>query len=558
MSLSGPDDQPPPPATIENEKEDDKMQMSSEKPADGQVDSRDDQNAALQRDRPTENAQPSQNRENDNDAAHTIFNPWEKRFIVFMASLAGFFSPISANIYFPALNSLTEEYRVSSTLINLTVTLYMIFQGLAPSFTGSLSETVGRRPVYALCFIIYLGANVGLALQHNFAALLVLRAVQSSGSSGTVALANAVVSDVATAAERGIYIGYASLGGVLGIAVGPILGGILSDFLGWRSIFWFLVIFGGVAFLVILFFLPETARGLVGNGSVRPPKWNLSFWDLFPNVQRRRARMHPTGQSPDSPARRKTKKIQFFNPLDTFKICIDKEAGIVLFANGLVFAGYYAVASAIPSQFADIYGFNDLKIGLSFIPIGVSSAISTIAVGRAVDWNFARHSRRLGLSVEEAKNKNRELGSFPIESVRCEVAIPILIFASISSITYGWVLNYRTSVAGPLVMLFFVGFCANGFFTILSVLMVDVYPQAPATATAANNLVRCWLGAGASVAIIPLINAISSGWAYTFIAFLYLLMAPLLWIIMRWGPKWRADRVAAEKAKEASNRDTDI
>ena len=478
-----------------------------------------------------------------------MFTAWEKRFIVLVASMASFFSPISANIYFPALNTLAQEYRVSTTLINLTITVYMIFQGLAPSFTGALSDSIGRRPVYMVCFVIYIGANIGLALQHQYAALLVLRCVQSSGSSGTVALANAVVSDIATPSERGSYIGYASLGGVLGISLGSIVGGILSDFLGWRSIFWFLVISAGVAVIAIFLFLPETARGVVGNGSVRPPKWNLSLWDLLPSAKQRRTTSSISGAATGGG----TRKLRVINPLMTLKICADKEASIVLLANGIVFAGYYAVASAIPSQFRELYGFDDLKIGLSFIPIGVSSALSAVAVGHAVDWNFARHARRLGISTADAKQMNRELGSFPIERVRCEVALPMLAMASVCCVIYGWLLSYRVSVAGPLVMLFFLGFSISGFFTILSVLMVDVYPEAPATATAANNLVRCWLGAGASVLIIPMVGAMTSGWAYTFVGLLCLLMAPLLWVIMRWGPGWRMQRNVVEKARAASS-----
>ncbi|KAK4149931.1 major facilitator superfamily domain-containing protein [Chaetomidium leptoderma] len=477
-------------------------------------------------------------------APYSVFNAWEKRLIVLMVSVASFFSPVSANIYFPALNSLAQEYRVSTTLINLTITMYMIFQGLAPSFTGSLSDSIGRRPVYLFCFVVYIGANIGLALQHQFAALMVLRCLQSSGSSGTIALGNAVVSDIASAAERGAYIGYVSLGGVVGVSLGATVGGILSDFLGWRSIFWFLVICAGVVVILIGLFLPETARAVVNNGSAKPPDWNRSLWDLRPSTKRRRSATAVTERSQGG---------RFVNPFMTLRICADKEAGIVLLANGVIFAGYCALVSSIPSQFRELYGFDDLHIGLSFIPIGVSAAISAIAVGYAVDWNFSRHSRRLGISVEEARHMNRDLGSFPIESVRCEVALPILALASVAFVVYGWLLSFRTSVAGPLVMLFFVGFGVNGFFTILSVLMVDVYPQAPATATAANNLVRCWLGAGASAAIVPMVNAMSSGWAYTFIAFLYLLMAPLLWVIMRWGPKWRAERIATDKARESAS-----
>ena len=233
---------------------------------------------------------------------------------------------------------------------------------------------------------------------------------------------------------------------------------------------------------------------MVDNGVVRPPKWNVCLWDHFPFVKHRRFTLFPTYAAKSGS---KTKPI--INPFFTLRIRADKEASIVLLANGVVFAGYYAVASAIPSYYEKIYVFSDLRIGLCFIPIGVSSCISTMFVGRAVDWNFSRHCPRLGISLEEAKQKNRDLGDFPIEIVRCEIAVPILLLAIISTIIYGWVFDYQTSVAGPMVMLFFIGFCANGFFTILSVLMVDIYPQAPATATAANNVVRCWLGAGASL-----------------------------------------------------------
>ena len=53
--------------------------------------------------------------------------------------------------------------------------------------------------------------------------------VQSSGSSGTVALANALVSDVITSADRGASIGYAQMGAIVGPAFGPIIGGLLNQ-----------------------------------------------------------------------------------------------------------------------------------------------------------------------------------------------------------------------------------------------------------------------------------------------------------------------------------------
>jgi MFS family permease len=88
-----------------------------------------------------------------------------------------------------------------------------------------VSDNKGRRLSFIICFSIYIVANIGLALQTNYAALLVLRCVQAAGSSATIALSIAVVADIATSAERGKYMGYATAGILIGPAFGPTLGG---------------------------------------------------------------------------------------------------------------------------------------------------------------------------------------------------------------------------------------------------------------------------------------------------------------------------------------------
>ncbi len=57
---------------------------------------------------------------------YSDFGSLEKKFIIFMASGAAFFSPLSANIYYPVFNTLAQDLHVSNTLINVTVTAYMV------------------------------------------------------------------------------------------------------------------------------------------------------------------------------------------------------------------------------------------------------------------------------------------------------------------------------------------------------------------------------------------------------------------------------------------------
>ncbi|KAL4805147.1 major facilitator superfamily domain-containing protein [Aspergillus unguis] len=463
-------------------------------------------------------------------APYSVFTKAQKRFIVFSASWAGFFSPVSSQIYFPALNSIADDLGVTSALINLTLTSYMIFQGLSPMFVGDFADKAGRRPAYLVCFIIYIAANIGLALQDNFAALFVLRCLQSAGSSTTIALSAGVVSDIAIAAERGSYMGFVTAGSLLGPAAGPVIGGLLSQYLGWRSVFWFLTIFAGAFLVPFVLLFPETARAIVGNGSIPPPVWNTPWLQLF------KSRKSAQAEGITRP------KLRFPNPIRTLSIVLQKDISILLFANAILFAGFYDVSASIPSIYADLYGLNDLQIGLCYIPFGLGATVASIATGKLLDFNYRRIAKRMNIPLSETRARN--LTHFPIEQARLQIALPLLTLGAFTVIAFGWCLGFGVHLAAPTTILFFMGVTLTGSFNTVSTLLVDFYPQNAAAATASNNLVRCLLGAGATALIDPMLDAMGRGWCFTFIALVMLLTAPLLWFIIRFGPRWRKERQA--------------
>lgn len=412
---------------------------------------------------------------------------------------------------------------------------------------AGFSDTAGRRPAYMICFITYLAANLGLALQNSYAALLALRCLQSAGSSTTVALANGLVGDMITSADRGSYIAFASIGSMLGPSLSPIIGGLLSQYTDWHWIFWFLLIFGGVFFLVLALFLPETCRKVVGDGSIPPPALNNSVADII-----RHRRRKQKGLLPD-PAKlaevRENYSLRFPSPVPTMKVVLDIETSVVLLTTGLLFASFYAVMTGASTSFHRIYHFNDIHAALMYLPIGGGGVLSAFTTGRLVDWNFRRHAKRVGLPI--VKNVRPDISHFNIERARLEVALPLYYISNCAMITYGWVLGHRVNIAAPVILLFVTGWSIVGTAQVLNALMVDLWPGKSATATAANNLFRCELGAAASAAISPMRSAMGEGWAYTTLALISIAVSPCLWIVAHYGIKLRQKRNRKEEEKSA-------
>jgi MFS family permease len=384
-------------------------------------------------------------------------------------------------------------------------------------------------------FTVYIAANIGLACQTNYVALLLLRCIQSCGSSGTAALSSAVVSDVATRQQRGSYIGLAALGSSMGPALGPIIGGLLIHFLSWRAVFWFLTIYGGVMLLVYLIFIPETCRNIVGNGSLPPQRWNRPLI----------AYLWKSKQRPEEAEATTTEITIKKRPgiLSSIPILLEKESFLTLLYGGILYAGYYIIITTLPQQLQEVYNYNSLQVGLCYIPIGAGPLIIRPIAGRLMDANFRRHAR--ANDIEIVQNRQPNIDGFPVERARLELSLAFSYLSSASIIPYGWVMGLEhPPLPAALVLLFIMGLCQSGAFQPLNALIIDLNPQSPAAAAAAFNFVRCMLGAGGVAVGNPMRNALGKGWTSTLIAAIWAITSLCWWSVIIWGPKWRKERKA--------------
>lgn len=165
-----------------------------------------------------------------------------------------------------------------------------------------------------------------------------------------------------------------------------------------------------------------------------------------------------------------------------------------------------------------------------------------------MDSNYKRVAKQAGVKIDIKHGD--DLRDFPIELARIEIITATIYPGIVAILGFGWALDREAHVAVPIVLLFFIGLLLMGSFSVMSVLLTDLYPNSPATATAANNLVRCFMGAAGITVIIQMVDGMGRGWCFTFVAGVLLAATPLLWVEVKWGPGWReARRVRIEKHK---------
>ncbi|KAJ3512618.1 hypothetical protein NM208_g15300 [Fusarium decemcellulare] len=364
---------------------------------------------------------------------NTIFSRWQKRWISLITGFGAMFSTISSFVYLPALTPLSEDLNVSLTLMNLTVTSYMVVAGIAPAFMGDIADQSGRRPVYIIMFLLMLGANLGMANVTKWSVLLVLRMVLSAGASGTVSVAYGVLADITTAGERGSYIGTIFLFTTMAPSLGPVLGGVLAEKLGWRWIFWFMSILTGGTLVLLALFLPETQRNIVGNGS-KPTK------GIYRSLVSPKARSR-TQQQQDQAEDSDKRGCRFPNPLTCLSVLADKGSLFAILFGALMYVNFITMSTSLAPLSIEIYDLNYLQAGLIYLPAGVSSAVSAKVTGKVIDWNFRRTRHRLG--VEDVRNVS-DIEGFPLEQTRLEGAYLLTILSALTTVGYGLVVQFKT------------------------------------------------------------------------------------------------------------------
>lgn len=191
--------------------------------------------------------------------------------------------------------------------------------------------------------------------------LLVFRGIQAAGSASTVSIGNGVIQDITPSSERGGFLSFYQAIRNFSIAGGPVLGGILTKFLGFRSIFVFLLILSSITTLAIALFLPETLRSIAGDGSVC---LNGIHRPLIRTLRKR------SGDFEESETSYVRPPIQLRTFLEPLLLLRQKNIVLNLIFGGVIYAIWSMVTSSTTTLFKQLFLLDELQLGLVFIPNG--------------------------------------------------------------------------------------------------------------------------------------------------------------------------------------------
>lgn len=176
---------------------------------------------------------------------------------VLLAAL-GMLGPFAIDTYLPAFAGIAADLNATPLQIQQTLSAYLFAFAFMSLFHGSLSDSLGRRPVVLTGIAVFTLASVGCAMSTSIGQLVFFRALQGLSTGAGIVVSRAVIRDIYPPADAQRVMSQVTLFFGVAPAIAPIVGGFLFVHIGWHAVFWFLAGVGVLLGLANWFLLPET------------------------------------------------------------------------------------------------------------------------------------------------------------------------------------------------------------------------------------------------------------------------------------------------------------
>jgi multidrug resistance protein len=414
--------------------------------------------------------------QNESDSTgKKIYSYRTKATYLTLMAIAGSTGPLASCLTIPALDDIAEYFGTDYSRSSLTVTSFLISIAIFPLFWSVLADSYGRKWFSVISMVIFALSSAGCSLSTSIEMLIVLRVFQGLGTSASLVISIGIISDIFPKSEMGRAIGLGSIGILLGPVVGPIIGGYMSQYLGWKSIFYLCAGLGAILAILILLIYKETIDPSI---KLPPPiarnsiTGKLEFAKTFPN---------PFGC------------LLFLKNIDVVLLCV---------ISCIIFVAFFGNEIAQPLTVGKIYQLSASQVGLSFIATGIGNIVGSIVTGFISDYIIKRYTR-----LNNGKSSPPKLRLY-IVLIGSVIVIPALL-------VIGWFVEYKLPLAVILFSQFLLGLSMSNILGGVLNYLIETFPAKSSSVAACNSTIRLIFAAISTKVTPSILDSIGSGYTFT-------------------------------------------
>jgi MFS transporter, DHA1 family, multidrug resistance protein len=200
------------------------------------------------------------------------------RRLMLLATPMAVLGPVSLSFYVPAMPTMVVDLGTTASFIKLSLTLYLLGFAVAQLICGPLSDRFGRRIILLLFSLIYVAGSLLVFVTPSVEGVLAGRVIQGIGGCAGMAISRAMVRDCLDGQAAARVHSIIAMALSVAPAIGPVLGSLLLEAVGWRALFLVMASYGLGLCLLVLLAMPETNR--------HPDPGALRFWPMVANYGR--------------------------------------------------------------------------------------------------------------------------------------------------------------------------------------------------------------------------------------------------------------------------------
>jgi EmrB/QacA subfamily drug resistance transporter len=174
-----------------------------------------------------------------------------KKSVLLISTFAAFLTPFLTSAVNLALPSIGKDLHANAINLGWVISSFILTSAIFLLPFGRLGDIIGRKKIFTIGIVLFTISTFLIVFSQSIISLIILRIFQGFSSAMIFGTSMAILTSVFQPGERGRAIGINITATYLGLSLGPVIGGLLTHYFGWRSIFAFLVPFGIIAVILI-------------------------------------------------------------------------------------------------------------------------------------------------------------------------------------------------------------------------------------------------------------------------------------------------------------------